>query len=82
MTETSRDNKHKEDDMMQLMFEMLCKGKPSSSLSTAYLKRRSLATTVARASGADPLRTKRSRTGQRRRQQQNRACINEDNNYE
>ncbi len=31
MTETSRDNEHKEDVMTRSMFEMLCKGKPSSS---------------------------------------------------
>ena len=57
-TETSRDDEHEEDDMMRPMFETLCKGEPSSLLSTACLKRRSSATTAARASGADPLRTK------------------------
>ena len=82
MTEMIRDDEHKEDVVTRSMFETLCEGKLSFSSSTALTKRRSLATTVARASGADPSRTKRSRTGQRRRQQQNRACINEDNNYE
>jgi len=38
-------------------------GKPSSSSSTARLKHQSLATTAARAGGADQLRTKGSRTG-------------------
>ena len=58
MMETSRDDEHKEDVVMWSMFEMLCKGEPSSSLSTARPKRRSLATTTARAGGADPSRTK------------------------
>ena len=35
-TETSRDDKHEEDVVMRLMFETLCEGKPSSSLSTAH----------------------------------------------
>ena len=38
-------------------------GEPSSSSSTARLKHQSLAMTAARAGGADPLRTKGSRTG-------------------
>jgi len=54
MTETSRDDEHEEDVVTRSMFEMLCKGKPSSLLSTACPKRRSSATAVARASGADP----------------------------
>ena len=58
MMETSRDDEHKEDVVMWSMFEMLCKGERSSSLSTARPKRRSLATTMARAGGADPSRTK------------------------
>jgi hypothetical protein len=65
-TETSRDDEHEEDAVTPWMFETLCEGKPLSSLSTARPKRRSLATTAARAGGADPSRTKRSRTGQRR----------------
>ena len=64
MPEMSRDRKHEEDIMMRLMFETLCKGKPLLSLSTARPKRQSLATTAARAGGADPSRTKRSRMGQ------------------
>jgi hypothetical protein len=55
MMETSRDDKHEED--------VVCEDEPSSSLSTVRLKRQSLETTAARASGADPSRTKRSRTG-------------------
>ena len=63
-TEMSIDNKHEEDVMTRLMSEMLCEGEPSSSSSTARLKHRSLATTVARAGRADPPWTKGSRTGQ------------------
>jgi hypothetical protein len=66
-TETSRDNEHKEDVMTRLMFETLCEGEPSSSLSTAPPKRRSPETTAARAGGVDPSRTKRSGTGRGRR---------------
>jgi hypothetical protein len=62
-TETSRDDEHKEDVVTRSMFEMLCEGKPSLSSSTARPKRRSSAMTTARAGGADPLRTKRSRMG-------------------
>ena len=51
MTETSRDNKHKEDVMTRSMFETLCEGKPSLSLSTACPKRRSSSTTAARVGG-------------------------------
>ena len=57
-TETSRDDEHEEDVMMRSMFETMCEGEPSSSLFTARPKRRSSATTPARASGADPSRTK------------------------
>jgi len=57
-TETSRDDEHEEDVVTLSMFETLCEGELSSSLSTARLKRRSSATTAARAGGADPLRTK------------------------
>ena len=39
MTETSRDDEHKEDVVMRSMFEMLCEGKPSFSSSTARPKR-------------------------------------------
>jgi len=67
---------------MRSMFETLCKGEPLLALSTARPKRQSSATTVARASGADPSRTKRSRTGQRRWQRRNGACISDYNNYE
>ena len=80
-TETSRDDEHEEDVVTRSMFEMLCEGKPSSSLSTARPKRRSSARTTARAGGADPSRTKRSRTGQRRRQR-NRGCVCDDNDYD
>jgi len=38
-TEMSRDDKHEEDAMMRSMFETLCKGEPSSLLSTAHPKR-------------------------------------------
>jgi hypothetical protein len=61
-TETSRDDEHGEDVVMRSMFETLCEGEPSSLLSTARPKRRS----SARAGGADPSRTKGSRTGRRR----------------
>ena len=61
-TETSSDNEHKEDVMTWSMSETLCEGEPSLS-STACLKHRSLATTAARAGGADPLQTKGSRMG-------------------
>ncbi len=57
-TETSRDDEHEEDVVTQSMFETLCKGKPSLSLSTARPKRRSSAMTAARAGGADPSWTK------------------------
>ena len=57
-TEMSRDYEHKEDVMMRSMFETLCVGEPSSLLSTACPKQRSSTKTAARASGADPLRTK------------------------
>ncbi len=80
-TEMSRGYKHEEDVMMLSMLKMLCKGEPSSLLSTARPKHRSSATTAARASGADPSRTKRSRMGQRRRRQQNGACVSDDNDY-
>jgi hypothetical protein len=62
MTETSRDDKHEEDVVTRSMFKTLCEGKLSSSLSTACPKCRSSGTTAARAGGADPSRTKRSRT--------------------
>ena len=80
-TEMSRDDEHEEDVVTRLMFETLCEGKPSSSLSTARPKRRSSARTTARAGGADPSRTKRSRTGQRRRQR-NRGCVGDNNDYD
>ena len=81
MTETSRDDEHEEDVVMRSMFETLCKGEPSSSLSTARPKRRSSATTAARAGGADLSRTKRPRMGQRRRRR-NGECVGENNDYE
>jgi hypothetical protein len=62
-TEMSSDDKHNEDVVIWSMSEALCKGEPSSSSSTARLKRRSLATTAVRAVGADPSRMKGSRTG-------------------
>ncbi len=62
-TEMRRDNEHEEDVMTWSMFETLCEGKPLSSLSKACPKRQSPETTMARAGGADPSRTKRSRTG-------------------
>ena len=80
-TGTSRDDEHEEDVVTRSMFETLCKGKLSSSLSKARPKRRSSATTVARAGGADPLRTKRSWMG-RRRQQRNGGCVGDDNDYD
>jgi hypothetical protein len=80
-TEMSRDDEHEEDVMTRSMFEMLCKGEPSSSLSTACPKRRSSATTAARAGRADPSRTKRSRTGQRQRQRRNGGCVGDNNDY-
>jgi hypothetical protein len=79
-TETSRDDEHEEDVVTRSMFETLCEGEPSSSLSTARPKRRSSATTAARAGGADPSRTKRSRMGRRRRQR-NRGCVGDNNDY-
>ena len=81
-TETSRDDKHEEDIVARLMFETLCKGEPSSLSSMARPKRQSLVMTAARAGGADPSRTKQSRTGQRRRRQWNGQCIGDDNDYE
>ena len=63
MTETSRDDEHEEDVVTLSMFETLCEGELSSSLSTARLKHRSLAMTAARAGGVDPSRTKGSQTG-------------------
>ena len=81
-TEMSRDDEHEEDVVTRLMFETLCEGELSSSLSTARLKRRLSETTAARAGRADPSRTKRSRTGQRRRQRRNGGCIGDNNNYD
>jgi hypothetical protein len=81
-TETSRDDEHEEDVTTRSKFEMLCEGEPSSSLSTACPKRRSPETTAARAGGADPLRTKQSRTGRRRRQRRNGGCVGDNNDYE
>jgi hypothetical protein len=80
-TGTSRDDEHEEDVMTRSMFETLCEGEPSLLLSTACPKRRSLATTAARAGGADLLRTKRSWTGRRRRQR-NGGCVGDDNDYD
>ena len=80
-TETSRDDEHEEDVVTRSMFETLCEGKPLSSLSTSRPKRRSLATTAARAGGADPSRTKRSWTVQRQRQR-NGGCVGDDNDYD
>jgi hypothetical protein len=71
MTETSSDDEHKEDVVTRLMSKTLCKGEPSSLPSTACLKHRSLATTVSRAGGADPLRTKGSWTNRGPRRQRN-----------
>ena len=81
-TETSRDDKHEGDVVMLSMSETLCEGEPLLSLSTARLKCRSSATNAARAGGADPSRTKRSRKGQRRRRRQNGGCVGDDNDYE
>ncbi len=81
-TATSRDDEHKEDVATRSKFETLCEGEPLSSLSTARPKRQSSATTAARASGADLSWTKQSRTGQRRRQRRNEACVSDDNYYE
>jgi hypothetical protein len=57
-TETSRDDEHKEDVVTRSMFETLCEGEPSSSLSTARPKRRLSVTTAVRAGGADLSRMK------------------------
>ena len=57
-TETSRDDEHKEDVVTRSMFETLCEGEPSSSLSTARPKRRLSVTTTMRAGGADLSRMK------------------------
>jgi hypothetical protein len=57
-TETSRDDVHKEDVVTRSMFEMLCEGESSLSLSAACPKRQSSAPTAARAGGADPSRMK------------------------
>ena len=81
MTGTSRDDEHEEDVVTRSMFETLCEGEPSSSLSRARPKRRSSAMTAVRAGGADPLRTKRSWTGRRRRQR-NGGCVSDDNDYD
>ena len=80
-TGTSRDDEHEEDVVTRSMFKTLCEGEPSSSLSTARPKRRSSATTAVRAGGANPLRTKRSWTGRRRRQR-NGGCVSDDNDYD
>jgi hypothetical protein len=61
--ETSRDDEPEEDVVTRSMFETLCEGEPSSSLSMARPKRRSPETTAAMAGGADSSRTKQSRTG-------------------
>ena len=82
MTETSRDDEHEEDVMMRSMFETLCEGEPSLSLSTARPKRRSSETTAARVGGADLSRTKRSQTGRRQRQRRNGGCVGDDNDYD
>ena len=55
-TETNRDDEQEEDVVTRSMFETLCEGKPSSSLSTARPKHRSSVTTAARVGGADPSR--------------------------
>jgi hypothetical protein len=81
-TETSRDDEHKEDVATRSKFETLCEGEPWSSLSMARPKRRSPDTTVARAGGADPSRTKQSRTGRRRRRRQKGGCVGDNNDYE
>jgi hypothetical protein len=80
-TGTSRDDVHEEDVVTRSMFETLCEGEPSLSLSTACPKRRSSATTAARAGGADLLRTKRSWTG-RRRWHRNGGFVGDDNDYD
>ena len=80
-TGTSRDDEHEEDVVTRSMFKTLCEGEPSSSLSTARPKRRSSATPAVRAGGANPLRTKRSWTGRRRRQR-NGGCVSDDNDYD
>jgi hypothetical protein len=72
----SRDDEHEEDVATRSKFETLCEGEPPLSLSTACPKRRSSGTTVARASGEDPL------PGRRRRQRRNGACVSDDNDYE
>ena len=77
MTEMSRDDEHEEDVVTRSMFKTLCEGKLSSSLSTACPKCRSSGTTAARAGGADPSRTKRSRTVRRQRQG-NGGCVGDD----
>jgi hypothetical protein len=71
MTEASRNNKHAEDVVTRSMSETLCEGEPLLLSSTACRKLRSLAMTVARAGGADLLRTKRSRTGRGPRRRRN-----------
>ena len=80
--ETSRDNEHEEDAVTRSMFETLCEGEPSLTLSTARPKHRSSATTAVRAGGADLSRMKRSRTGRSRRQRRNGGFIGDDNHYE
>jgi hypothetical protein len=80
-TGTSRDDVHEEDVVTRSMFETLCEGEPLLLLSTACPKRRSSATTAARAGGADLLRTKRSWTG-RRRWQRNGGFVGDDNDYD
>jgi hypothetical protein len=79
--ETSRENEHEEDVATWSKFEMLREGEPSSLMSTARPKRRSPETTVTRAGGADPSRTKQSRTGQRRRRRRNGGCVGDNNDY-
>ena len=74
-TETSRDDKHEEDVVTRSLFETLCEGEPLSSLFTARPKRRSSATTAARAGGVDPSRTKQSRTGRLRWRRRNGECV-------
>jgi hypothetical protein len=80
-TERSRDNEHKEDVATRSKFETLCEGEPSSSLSTAHPKRRSLEMTAARAGGADHPRKKKSRMGRRRRRRRNGGCVGDNNDY-
>ena len=81
-TETSRDDEHEEDAVTRSMFETLCEGELSLTLSTARPKHRSSATTAVRAGGADLSRMKRSRTGRSRRQRRNGGFIGDDNHYE